>query len=185
MSIERQLSQRKQVKSALERIETLEQTLPQITAGINGAFQQVEGKFAELAEILDALVDLTGKEQVDSQLKETRERKAQEAVEEAKAAIAAAVEAGRLQAAASIGGQTIVVGKESDKDGNVAAPGRIQLNMAQIKPEFQEKLLGQAPGFSFDLPTGGKFEVTEAYDFVAPVESTEAAPAETSAPVEA
>ena len=183
------LSQKKQVKSALERIGELEGVLPQIIAGFNQALMQLEQRLGEFGEAIDALVELAGgKDLVDSVIQSHR-------VARATANLNAALARGDLVKVEAVSEKSVIVGREFDKDGNLVPPGRVQLSFRGFKPEFREKLLGKGVGFVFDIgaelaettgtPAGetvtGKFEVSEVYDRVekAP-ENPGQVPAETS-----
>ncbi len=179
-NLQRNLSQRKQVRSALERIDGLEQELPRIVLAINEALEGAGQRVGQLANIVEAVVELFGADTVDAKIKEIADRKITANLERAKQALADGLEKGDLLKADAIGEKALVVGRELDKDGNVVFPGRVQLTFAGIKPEFQEKLKGQGVGTIIETPAGGKFEVLEVYDVV-----EKAPPAAEAAPTEA
>lgn len=174
--MQRQMSQRKQVKSALERIEALEQTVPQIVMGVNQAFNQQGQRQEQLAAIVEAVVELFGAETVDAKIREIADRKVLQNLAKAQEALKEGLEKGEVLKAETINEKSLVVGREIDKDGNPVFPGRVQLTFSAIKPAFQEKLKGQAAGFSVETENGSKFEVLEVYDVV---EKKAEAPAET------
>lgn len=171
-------SLRKTQKDALGRIQSLEESIPQIIQGVNGAFGQMNQQLGGIQETLEAIVGLMGKDAVESAIEDLRVKRAAEQAEAQKAAVAEAVKAGSLVPAKVIGEQTLVIGTECDKDGKVVGNGRVQLPLQSIKPEFKEKLLGKEIGVTFDLPAGGKFTATEIYDAV---EKAPEAPAEPAA----
>jgi hypothetical protein len=177
--MQRNLSQRKQVKSALERIEALEQTTNQIVMGVNEALNSQGGRLEGVANIVEAVVELFGAEVVDAKIKEIADRKTLQNMENAKKALEAGVADGRLVKADAISEKSLVVGRETKADGEVIFPGRVQLTFNGIRPEFQEKLKGQAPGFTVETPAGGKFEVLEVYDIIEKAPEAPAAEAAT------
>lgn len=160
------LTQRKQIKSALERIDDVEQELPRIVAAVNEVLAGQNQRTAELAAILEAAVELLGAETVDAKVKEISERKVTQDLEKAQAALVAGLADGQLVKAEVIGEQTLVVGREFKEDGELVFPGRIQLTFAGIRAEFQAKLKGQGVGFTVETVDGGWFEVLEVYDVV-------------------
>jgi hypothetical protein len=168
MSVDRQMSQRKQVKSALERIEALESTLPQVISGVNQAFNNFDQNLSSMKELLEALVHLTGETQVQSVVESTRELRAKEQAAAMESAVKQAVQEGRLVPTETIGEKSLVVGKETKADGTVLGAGRTQLAFSSVKQEFREALSGKGVGFVMDLPEGAKFEVFEVYNFVDP-----------------
>jgi len=172
--LSKKMSERKQVRSALERIEALEQTLPQLLSGINSAFQQVDGRLGELEQKIDALIELTGPAEVQATIDATLARRNAERAAAMTAAVEAALKNGTLVKADVVGENSLVVGTEFDKDNQPLNGGRSQLNFPQIKPEFKVQIQGKPVGSEFSLPTGGKFVVTEIYT---PVEKPPEAPA--------
>jgi hypothetical protein len=182
--VQRQLSQKKQVKSALERIDQLEQDIPQIVMGVNQAIVSQRTGLGELAAVVEAVTEILGASTVDAKIKEINERKVNAKLDAAKKALEEGLANGEIVKADAVSDKSLIVGKEYDKDGNVLAPGRAQITFDGIMPEFQDKLLGQGAGFQVETKNGGKFEVVEVYDVVAKPVTAEPAPAD-AAPVEA
>lgn len=166
------LSLRQKTRTALDRIEVIETTINELVTGMNNVIQQLNGKLMDAGEKLEALATLVGKEKFEEVLAANAVAKAKGQAEAAKKTLEQHVEAGDLEVAATISEQSVVVGREFDKDGNLLEPGRIQLTFGGIKKEFQDQLLGQAVGFTVTTPVGGKFEVVEIYDFVLKAEPT-------------
>lgn len=165
-NIVKQISQRKQVKSAIERIDALEQELPRLVMGVNEALSNHAQRTAELASIVEAVVELFGSEVVDAKIKEISDRKVLANLDAAEKNLEKAKGAGEAVKADAIDSKSLIVGREFDKDGNVVFPGKAQLTYEAIKPEFQKKLLGQSAGFQVETPNGGKFEVLEVYKII-------------------
>jgi hypothetical protein len=185
-SFAQQVSQKKAVKSALERIDQLEQDLPKIVMGVNEAVMGQRRGLGELASVVEALTEILGAGTVDAKIKEINERKVQAQLDKAKAALDEGLAKGDLVKADAVSDKSLIVGREYDKDGNVLPPGRAQITFDGIMPEFQDKLLGQGPGFTVETKNGGKFEVVEVYDVLATPVTAESADGNVeSAPVEA
>lgn len=178
------VSQGKKIKSALERLDILEGDVQRLFSAVNESSMVARQGTAELASLLEAVVELLGAETVDAKVKEIAERKQLENLARAEAALAAGLEKGELVKADKVSEVSVIVGKEIDEKGEVIFPGKVQLQTSAIKPEFKEKLLGQGVGTVIDAPRG-KFEVMAIYDVVAKPETpAEAAPAEAPAPTQ-
>jgi hypothetical protein len=187
MSLESQLSIKKRVKSATERIEAIEAEVPRLIAGVNNGFSNLETRLNEITEILNAISQLHGETEVSAKVAENRVARAEQVANSHKEGLEKAVADGRVVTAAVIGPKSVVVCKETDKDGNATSPGRVQLEFAQIRPNFQEKFLGSATGVKVEAPNGNILEVVEIYDPVDPppqAANSDAAPAaDAAAPV--
>lgn len=171
--MQQKTSQRKQVRSVIEKVDGFEVDLQRLFEAVNQSSMTTNRRINELALIEEAVVELLGPENVDSKMKEISERKMLQSLESAKEALAVGLAKGDLIQVAAITGASLVVGREFDDKGEAVFPGRVQLQMSGIKPEFQEKLLGQAPGTMIDT-NGGKFEVLEVYDVVQKVKTVQA-----------
>ena len=166
----RQQSQRKQVKTALERIDLLEKGMERMAMLFDMVINQANQRISVVSETVEALSKITGPEAVAQVIVEDRKRKSEEAAAAAKKALDEAVAAGNLVAVETCSEKSLIIGVEKDKDGNLVGPERFQLHFSQIKPEFQEQLLGKGLGTKLTTETGGSVEVLELYD---PVEKTE------------
>jgi hypothetical protein len=154
---------RAKTKDALARITELEEMIPAISNAVNKSLQQVDQHLGNFNDTLEAVTALLGVEQVSAKKAELLAARVVQQVENQKNAVAEAVKGGSLLVTGAVTEKSLVIGVETDKDGNVAGSGRVQLPMQGIKPEFQAQLLGKSVGASFDLPTGGKFTCTEIY----------------------
>ena len=183
--MERILNQKRQVKSALERIDAIEQELPRVISAVNEVLMQNNQRVTGLAEVVEAVVELFGSETVDAKITEVRTRKLAAQAAQAKENLEKAVVEGKILATATVEEDSLIVGRESDAEGNIAGPGRVQLLFSGIRPEFQEKLKGQAAGFSVTTENGGKFEVLEVYKVLPAPEPTPTVGLATEVPAEA
>ena len=154
----------KQVKSLSERVTNIEENFARVLFGLNQRFQGVDQRIGVVEEIADAMMDLHGREEVERQMNENRIVRARAQSEREKATLEQGIAEGYVTLAEKVGEKSIVVGKYLDSVGTVIEPGRAQLVMPRIAPEFREKRLGQAAGTTLDLPDGGKFVLDEAYD---------------------
>lgn len=168
------MSLRQKTRSALDRIDAVESTINELVSSLNNVIQQLNARLADTTEKLEALTEVAGPDKVKEALRSIAVAKAEKQAASAKQALEEALMNGQLVAAQVIGENSLVVGREFDKDGNVIPPGRIQLTFGGIKSEFQDKLRGQGFGFTVETPIGGKFEVLEVYDLVANTKSDEA-----------
>lgn len=168
-------------RSALQRIESLENDVAQIAAAFQQVFGQIEATINQTNRVLDALIEEVGAEKIQERMKATALKAATEQAEKAKASLAQAVEANQIRPAEVVTEQSIIVGRESDAEGNIIPPGYVQLAYFSVKPEFQERLLGQTVGHIVDTANGGAFEVTEIYEAV----PAETEPVSDIGPVEA
>jgi hypothetical protein len=157
----------------LERLTNAESNIKSIYETDQKNFTVIEQRFAEQSEILDALITLTGMEQVFEQIKTKRIEKAEVEAEGKKAALEKALQEGQIVVAETVGEQSILVGTEVDKDGNQLHPIRAQLLFAQIKKDLAEPLRGKKVGEVIYTPIGSKFTLQEIYDKNVPaVEAT-------------
>jgi hypothetical protein len=167
-------------RNAIERIGQLESDLQSIVGAVQNALQNIEGRVNAQTEILDAIIQEVGAEQINARIEATREARAAEQAVVAKEGLAKALEKGEVVAAPVVSDKSVITGIEYDKDGTAVKPGYVQLGYNTIKPEFQEKILGQQVGFKFDTESGS-FEVTGIFNVVdKPEEAVDEAPASPS-----
>lgn len=155
---------RQQQRTLSERITNLEQGLAQVLFKINQRFGGVDQRLATLEEQVEALIELGNREDVQQVINDKRIERARAQSAQEKASLEEGVKDGYIVPAEAIGERTILVGRYVDKDGTVEEPGRAQLVMPGIAPQFREKLLTQAAGFKLETPNGGHFEVQEIYE---------------------
>lgn len=156
----------KRTNNALDRLDAVEQALPQILGSLNQTLGQFSQQLNAQGEVVEALVQALGRETVEGIIKDTRERKGQELMEQEKAALEELVSSGAVAKVDKVSEKTIIVGREINPDGTVRSPGRAQVPYARVTTELKEKFLGQTSPFAVDLPNGGKFEVQELFEVV-------------------
>jgi len=149
-----------------ERLDQLEQMLQSIVSSVNNGINQLGNQVGGVTEVLDAVVQTLGVETIQKIMGENRVAKAEAQSAAEKAALNELLTKGDVKAVEKITEKSVVVGRETDKDGAVRMPGRAQVAFQRIDPNFQASFLGQGPGFLLDLPNGGKFEVQEVYEVV-------------------
>lgn len=153
----------KRTTNALDRLDRLEQSFAQLVSTINNSLGGVSRQLDAHEEVFEAVITLLGREAVQGVVKDLREKKAVESMEAEKKALNELLDAKVVQTAATVTEESIIVGKETNPDGTVRIPGRVQLAFQRIDVNFQSALKGVAVGFILDLPNGGKFEVQEIY----------------------
>lgn len=80
-----------------------------------------------------------------------------------------------------LGPDTLVICKQSTKDGNLMGTGRLQVQFEQFIPEVREKMLGKGVGFKYEAPDSN-IEVTAIYKFQTPAPEVAAPVVEATAP---
>lgn len=168
----------KRTSNALDRLDAIEKTIAQLIPAINNSLGNLNQGISSQGEVLEAAVALLGRESVENSIKEARERRATETSEAQKKALEELVSRGELVAGTKVTEESVVVGREFNPDGSVRHPGRVQLAFQQVDAGFQAQFLGQAPGFTLDLPNGGKFEVQEVFELPPKAPEQAATPAE-------
>lgn len=166
---------KKQVaKGAIERISEIEQSLPGLINAVNQGFVEFNSRVAGLAEVVEALVQKLGPEEVQSILAARRTERDQQRVEQAKQWLAQQVEAGSLAPAEAVTERSLLVGVETDAEGNAVPPGRIQLTIDRVNTEIRELLMGKPAGTKIQTPGGTTFEVLEVYNITESTHTAEA-----------
>ena len=155
-------------RNALERIAALEGDLSGLMSGVQNAITELERRVMTASEVIDAVVRIVGQETVEAAVIAARDERAATAATQAKEGLEKALAAGQLVPGTVIGDASVIVGVECDKDGAAIKPGYIQLSMQGVKPEFKEKMLGQAVGFKFDTVDGNTFTVNGVYEAAPP-----------------
>lgn len=159
------LSQKKQVKSALERIDALEQELPRLAMAVNEVLTKNAQRLGNLAAVLEAAVHILGQDVVDAKMAELeKERKAQR-LAEARVKLDEAVAAGQLVPADSVDTDSFLVGTVSKAEGDSE---QVQVSYDQLSNTIKDSLLGSPVGTVAQADDGSKFEVTEIYKVILP-----------------
>lgn len=162
-------------RNALERIEALEGDFQRLVGAVQQSLSDNEQKLRDISEVLDATVTLFGAETVQRAMADKRLERAKADADRAKGALDEALAKGQMKAIEKVVDGCLVAGVEKDAKGEIIPPGYVQLSLASIKPEFVEKMKGQAVGFSFETEPGGSFEITGIYESV-PLPAAEEAP---------
>ena len=155
-------------------------SIDQLVSGINNALGDLNQRLVSQSEVLDALVEAIGKDKVEELIKAGRVRRMHEVMESEKKALEDLRASGELVEVPLVTEKSVIVGREYEPDGQVRAPGRVQVAYARVDAQFQSSLINQPPGTSFVLPNGGKFEVLEIYEVVEKQPASTAATADTS-----
>jgi hypothetical protein len=156
---------RQQQRSLSDRVGALEQNLARALMGVQQRFQALDQRTTSLEELVEALVNIQGSEDVQSFVDGRRLERAERLAAQEKASLEEAVKDGYVLPVEKVGEKSILVGKYIGADGGVIPPGRVQLVMAGgVAPEFRDKLLGQTVGKTLDLANGEKYELSEIYE---------------------
>ncbi len=152
------------VRSLSDRVGGLEQNVARALIGIQGRFEGFEGRLSPVEELVDALVDIQGRAEVERLVDERRIARARALAEQEKNTLEGGVRDGYVTAAEVVGEKSIIVGKYVNADGVVIEPGRAQLVIPGVAPQFREKLVGKGAGTVLDLPNDETFELLEIYE---------------------
>lgn len=155
------LSQKKVVKSALERIDSLESELPRLAMAINEVLTNNAKKISDLALVLDAVVQVLGQDVVDAKLAELQSVRVAKRLADARKKLGEAVEAGQLISTETVDTDSFVVATVA-KEGDTES---IQVPYSELKAEIRELLLGVGVGTSVELD-GSTVTVNEIYKIV-------------------
>jgi hypothetical protein len=156
----------KNLENTIERVTQLEKVIESIIPAINKTFSNTNQQISEAVEVLDAVVKTLGPATIEVAMVEERKAKATQEMERQKNELSVALAEGSLVSVDKVTEKSLIVGKETNPDGNIRHPGRVQVVYSRVEADFQAKLLGQAVGYVLELPTGGKFEVVEVFEEV-------------------
>lgn len=156
-------SLRSQTRSITERLTSLERNLFQFVPGVEAKIGDSDRRLADLEEKIEALIELAGASDVEQVINRRRVEQARASAAIEKQRLDDGVKEGYILPTEKVGEKSILVGTIT-KDGEVVEPGRFQMTMVKVKPQFKEKLLNQAAGVVVDIENGGKFELTEIYE---------------------
>jgi len=153
-------------RNSLERLAGLEQDVQRLVGAVQQAFNDNEQKLRDLAEIVDLYVAEKGADKVQVALQEARVKRAEVEAQKAKEGLDLALMEGKVEKDEAIVAESIITGFEKNKEGEIIAPGYVQLALSTVKPQFAEKMIGQSVGFVFETDGGGSFEVTGVYKVI-------------------
>lgn len=154
----------KNARNAMQRVEALEEVIPNIVSSVSTGMGKVQQQVNQLAEVVEALVSLAGTEAVQKAVMENRKAADVRKVEAEVAQLAKAVETGALKTADAVADNCVLVFAEYDKEGKpLEVNGRSQFSVGQLQPQFKDELMGKKVGATITSPEGHKFEVKEIY----------------------
>jgi hypothetical protein len=160
----------------LERTERLEKTLQMVYSEFQESTQKYQNALSGIIEVIDAIIALQGNAfelRVQEEVTAQRTKRSEKKLEAAKNVLQSLVDSGAFVVAEVISKDSIIVGRELDKEGNVLGLGRVQVQLSQFSEEGQAFLLGKGIGAKYEGEKGF-FEVTAVYDPAPP--KVEAAP---------
>ncbi|MBA3354285.1 MAG: hypothetical protein H0U23_17980 [Blastocatellia bacterium] len=162
--------------TALDRIGNLETIQQTLIDGVGKSFDLVEQRLQRIEELLSAVANTVGPDAVRDQLALIRKENEEAQLKAGTEAVEKAVAEGKLikgaipslevlesEDADSITSKTLVIGREFDKDGNVMAPGRLQLPLSKLTKEIQVALAYSEGDLTIETPNGGKFTLDAVY----------------------
>lgn len=149
-------------KGALQRLDEVEEKIQRILYIMSQGFGTLEGRVGSLDEVLTAVVNCVGREPVTEKIKEMRKARFEAEVSKQKDVLGKAVELGIVSKIDQISEESLIIGKENDKDGNPTSDF-VEILYSTLLPEFQEKLLLKTVGTVVETPAKGTFEVLEVY----------------------
>jgi hypothetical protein len=174
-TVPQQTSARQGAKDAFSRLTALEkrladqeQTSTRVLMAVNQAFGSLGKAVDDQAETVEAIVSLTGPDQVAQVIAELRATKLRQQAETTKAQISLALTEGKLLKAEVIGENSLVVGREVNKDGAELPPGYAAARVSALPPDNKERVMGHKVGDVVETKEGGKFTVQEVYDYAPP-----------------
>jgi hypothetical protein len=142
-------------------------TIQEFAQAVAQELQSVKGAASNIVEVVNAIIALNSdssfEQKVQAHIESERKKRNEEASARAKALLESLVQAGALTPVNVIAENSVVVGREFNKEGVLTGTGRAQVRYNQFVPEAQKQLLGQGPGFVVHVDNGS-FEVTEIYD---------------------
>src|SRR6185436_10718613 len=156
-------SLRKKAQSLQEKVDNLEQLFGQLMLGIQEQSQRSAQNLGNLAEVTQALVELTGKKQVDELIESNRIIKARADADRNQEELLNGVKDGYVTITDIIAPDSFLVGKEILSNGKVLGVGRQFVDFESLDSKYKEELLGKSVGAIIRTPVGGSFEVLEIY----------------------
>jgi hypothetical protein len=204
-----------------KRLGAVEKAINQLTTDLGGALrsvgedmQMLSNALGSIEERLGAAITVLGPDEIREAVQAARAAKVAQQQATLLEAVQKQVVEGRLKPAEKVedaprdesgkptASGSVVVGVEFDEAGGEVPPGKIVLQMANMKEQFRAPLVGVAPGTDVQVPrkradgtdvTGtdgkplsSKFRVLEAYQIVQPpAEPAAASPAPAAPEAEA
>jgi hypothetical protein len=125
--------------------------------GLLERMTELENQLSGIVETIQGICRAVGTEEVQAKVAEVKREKMA-------APIAAAVKKGDLKEADKVSPESLVVGVQWKKDGNVIFPGRFQLFVKDMIDEVRAKVIGAVVDSKISLTDGGKIGIAQIYD---------------------
>lgn len=154
------------MKTVIDRVSDVEKLVVNLQKIVEAKMEfdgQTAQRLASIARVLNAVTDVVGSESVSAKMTEQIEKEKAEQLLAAKSELTDRVTSGQLVSASVATGNSLLVGREYDKDGKVVNDW-VRTDFASVAPEYQEKLLNQPVGTKFTIGEMGQFELVEIYD---------------------
>lgn len=163
---------REVITPALGRIEILEGQVVTLLSnqqnlmeGISRSLALVQDHMEVFDHLCNAFSEILGTEKVQEIVKKQIHEKTTKRADAEKAVIAEGVESGSLKAQDIVNLNSVIVGREILKNGDVRHPGWQQLLVSQAREEIRNNLIGKVVGDKLDVPAG-QFEILEIYEII-------------------
>lgn len=168
--------QAKQLRTASDRLDKLEELAQIIINGTNNALErlgqqvnQLEARGRAQNELIRAAVDLLGRDAIDARVLVNRDADAVAQAEREKAELEMLKTQGIAKEATEVPLKGLVTGVEKKPDGEVKVPGYTQAFIEALPKELQDLLLGKKVGDVVTLPNdAGTFEIQGVFELVPP-----------------
>lgn len=156
---------KKIAKGAIDRIDDIEATIPNLINAFNQGFASIDQRVGSLTELLEALVEIVGAAEVKAAIEKRRLADAHAQADRARVWLQQELAAGRLEQVETVfdSENCVVVGVETSPEGAQLGAGRTQLSVDRIIPEVRAALIGNPVGTRVKTP-GGFLEVLEIYE---------------------
>lgn len=142
----------KDARTTTERVQALEEMIPMLIQTIGKQFDEIKPQLKKLEmfeELMDVTIGLLGTERFAETLKASRLERAQNEAEAAKKENEKLKADGILQPVEKVETDSVVViSSHVTETGAPVGAGWVRFRMAELKPELQQKLLGQSVGFT-------------------------------------
>lgn len=161
-------------KGSIERIADLERQVGQLVSAINQALSQFQNELNKTNSVVMAIKEHVGSDAVDAVNAEQVKRDQLQKAEAARRWVEERVAAGTLVTVDEVGPDTVIVGVETDKDGNQLGAGRLQLHYDAVRPDIQEAITGKGPGYMCATGPDSMLEILEIYKLAQPASTVAA-----------
>lgn len=163
-SVDKSINTNKKVASATERLSALEAVTRQLTDLLGKKLNTLDMQIESLADVVNALTDLIGVEQVQERVKQ----RATDQMNTQEAEVQNALKTQQLSYTTEVSDRSIIQYKETLANGQVRHPGKFYKPMWNLPDAAREFLKGKKIGETLKLDNGATLDIIEVYDAVVP-----------------